>query len=75
MPGSPRERLRTLRERLGLSLAAFGERIGCAASSLSMIESGERFPGLQLALEIEKVAGIAPKDWAVGRKRKTRRAA
>jgi transcriptional regulator with XRE-family HTH domain len=57
-----------------MSLAAFAELIGCAASSLSMIETGDRSPGLQVALGIKAVAGIEPEEWATKR-RKRREAA
>ena len=76
MRSLPRERLRALRIGLGLSLAAFAERIGCAASSLSMIESGSRMPGLHVALGIKREAGIDPEEWAnPERKRRGGRAA
>ena len=63
MSSSPPQRLRAHRVGVGQSLAEYGKRIGCAASSLSMIERGQRFPGLSIALGIQRVCGIAPEEW------------
>jgi hypothetical protein len=41
-----------------------------------MLELGERVPGLALALRIERVTGINPRDWpTVARKQYKRKAA
>lgn len=60
---TPRERLRLYRLSQKLTLAKMGARIGCAASSLSMIEQGSRNPGRKTSLVIERVVGIEAREW------------
>lgn len=64
---TPRERLRLYRLSQKLTLAKMGARIGCAASSLSMIEQGQRNPGRKTSAGIKRVVGIDAEEWdAVG---------
>jgi transcriptional regulator with XRE-family HTH domain len=63
MEKTPRERLRAFRKSRKLTLDALAELIGCAPSSLSMIEQGARMPGLRTALGIERESGIKAREW------------
>lgn len=54
--------VRERRRHLGLSLSQLAERVGCAKSSLSEIETGarERPPGRELLGRLESALGLAP---------------
>lgn len=58
-------RLRELRRRRGLTLAALSQRTGVAISTLSRLESGHRRPGLELLLPLAKAYQV-PIDELVG---------
>jgi transcriptional regulator with XRE-family HTH domain len=58
-------RLRELRRRQGITLAAVGETTGISLSTLSRLESGRRKPTLELLLPLSKVYGV-PLDELVG---------
>lgn len=58
--------MRDLREEMGLTQLAFGERIGLAnKASISLLESGQREASADVALEIERLSirdGVARID-------------
>ncbi len=39
-----KEKLRELREKLGLSMAALAEKVGCNSSFISFLENGQKEP-------------------------------
>lgn len=58
-------RLRTLRQRRGLTLGDLATRTGTSVSTLSRLESGQRRPTLELLLPLAHVYGV-PLDELVG---------
>jgi len=43
-----------------------GELLGVTGAFISMLESGERIPGMQIAFNLKELAGINPLDWRRG---------
>ncbi|HLI57797.1 MAG TPA: helix-turn-helix transcriptional regulator, partial [Actinomycetota bacterium] len=56
------QRLRQLRKARGLTLDALGERVGKAASFLSLIENGKREARLSLIEDLASALGVAPAE-------------
>ena len=46
------------RNAIGISQAAFAERVGCKRSMMNLIEKGERRPSAELAGRIQEATGI-----------------
>lgn len=46
------------REAVGISQAAFAERVGCKRSMMNLIEKGDRRPSAELAGRIQLATGI-----------------
>lgn len=57
------ERLRAWRAEKRFTLAQASRLLHCSPSFLSNLELGERNPGLQVALYVQKVSGINPWSW------------
>lgn len=52
------ERVRALRERIGLSQSGLGERIGCGRGHVSAVEMGRWRFGRETELALAKLAGV-----------------
>jgi transcriptional regulator with XRE-family HTH domain len=62
---APQGRLAALRHFTGLSANAFSEAVGCTRQMVGMIERGERSPGRDIAIGIERVSRSPRDDGAV----------
>jgi transcriptional regulator with XRE-family HTH domain len=60
---SPAERIRLYRKDGRLTQPALAEMLGVSKSHLSMIETGRRLPGREVASALEEIAGIPVADW------------
>jgi len=56
------ERLRVLRGRAGLTLAAAAGSVGCSAERLARVELGAASPSLILMRRLAELYGVAPTD-------------
>lgn len=55
--------VRALRAQLGVSQKEMAEALGCAESTLSKIENGERNPGRLIGERFRKLYGVDPAAW------------
>lgn len=60
------QRLRELRESMGLSQKALSEKISVSAASIGYYENGDRIPGLDVAAELANFFGVSL-DYLAGR--------
>jgi transcriptional regulator with XRE-family HTH domain len=51
------EKIKTARERIGLSQYELAERVGCTDAYVSMIENGRRTPSIEMILQFAQVLG------------------
>ncbi|MBM4442509.1 MAG: helix-turn-helix transcriptional regulator [Candidatus Rokubacteria bacterium] len=51
------------RKKRGMTLRDFADLLGCSASMVCRIESGQRAPGKALMLRAEQKLGIHPIQW------------
>jgi transcriptional regulator with XRE-family HTH domain len=53
------EKLRTLRERQGLSQVQLAKQLGISRPYVNLFESGRRMPGTELMLKIANIFGVS----------------
>ena len=56
-------RLKTWREEKGYSQSKLGDFLKLTGAYVSMLESGQRTPGVELMFNLRELAGIQPEDW------------